>query len=107
MSRRVRGFTASAYGAASCRYRARVSEQPDQPEVRPLDVDGVAAVAVGTAVWAVLAVAALLLRDRLAAAGHDWWLWVCVAGVGLGLLGLPLVIRRSRAYRAAGDDEDG
>lgn len=79
-----------------------VSEPPDQPEqVRPLDVDGVAAVAVGTAVWALLAVAAFLLRDRLAAAGNEWWIWVCVAGAGLGLLGLPYVVRRSRSYRGA------
>lgn len=73
-------------------------------ELRPLDVDGVRAVAVGTVVWAVLAVVAFLFRDRLDAAGHGWWAWVCVAGAGLGLLGLPYVIRRARAYSSTGPD---
>ncbi len=75
---------------------------PDPQQPRPLDVDGVRAVAVGTVVWAVLAVLAFAMRDRLAEAGNGWWLWVCVTGAGLGLLGLPYVVRRARAYRDAG-----
>ena len=37
------------------------------PDVRPLDVDGITAVAVGTVAWAVALVVALVLRDQLAA----------------------------------------
>ncbi len=73
----------------------------EDPALQPLDVDGVRAVAAGTIVWAVLAVVAFALRDRLEAAGHGWWIWVCVAGAGLGLLGLLYVIRRARAYSAS------
>lgn len=81
-----------------------MSTDPDLSEpVQPLDVDGVTAVAVGTVAWAVLAVVAFALHDRLAAAGHEWWAWVCVAGAGLGLLGLPYVVHRSRSARAAPD----
>ena len=72
------------------------------PDVRPLDVDGVGAVAVGTVLWAIALVVTLLMRDRLVAAGNDWWIWVCVSGVALGLIGLPYVIRRRNAYRSAG-----
>lgn len=67
------------------------------PEVEPLDVDGVRAVAVGTAVWAALFLALLPFRGRLDEAGHAWWLWTCLAGTGLGLLGLEYCrVRRDR-----------
>ena len=82
------------------------SPAPARPAVdpallRPLDVDGVGAVAVGTAAWAVALVDAWLLRDRLEAAGNGWWVWVCLAGTVLGLIGLPYVVRRRSVYRAA------
>ncbi len=65
-----------------------------------VDADGVRAVAVGTIAWAVAAVVLwLFFRDRLAASGSSWWLWVCVTGCALGLLGLPYVLRRRAAYR--------
>jgi hypothetical protein len=67
----------------------------------PLDVDGVAAVAIGTVVWGVLLVACLLLRDPLAAAGRGWWWGVCLAGFLLGIPGLWFVRRRRDAYRRA------
>lgn len=69
-------------------------------ELAPLDVDGVRAVGVGTLVWAVLTVAALLGRDRLEESGHGWWLGVCVAGLGLGLVGVAIVTRRRRRLAA-------
>lgn len=72
----------------------------------PLDVDGVGAVAVGTAIFAALTVVALVLRERLSADGNGWWLWVAVTGTLLGLLGLPYVLRRQRVYRAAAAHQD-
>lgn len=66
----------------------------------PVDADGVMAVALGTAAWAVAGLVMLVFfRSDLAAAGDTWWLWVCVVGCGLGLLGLPYVIRRRNVYR--------
>ncbi len=62
--------------------------------MRPLDVDGLQAVTVGTALFAVVGVVLVALRDRLAAAGDTWWLGVAVSGVGLGLLGLLYCWRR-------------
>jgi MYXO-CTERM domain-containing protein len=71
------------------------------PEVAPLDVDGVAAVAVGTVLWAVALVACLIFRVPLSEAGNAWWTWVCAAGALLGLAGLWFVRRRRDAYRRA------
>ena len=71
------------------------------PETEPLDVDGVAAVVVGTAIWGVLLIVGLLLHTRLQAADRGWWIWVAVAGFLLGLAGLAFVVRRRNAYQAA------
>jgi Protein of unknown function (DUF2530) len=57
--------------------------------------------AVITAGWAVALVIMLALRARLPAS-EQWWIWTCVAGVGLGLFGLCYVprLKRSRARAA-------
>jgi len=71
------------------------------PDVAPLDVDGVRAVGIGTALWAVALLVTLALRGPLEAAGNGWWVWVCVSGVVLGLMGLVYVVRRRNAIRSA------
>ena len=57
-------------------------------------------VTVGTVLWAVAALVTFLLRHRLQAAGHGWWPWTCLAGVGLGLLGIEYC-RRRRAHSSS------
>ncbi len=71
------------------------------PAVRPLDVDGVGAVAALTVAWAVAAVVCWFFRDSLQAQGRGWWWWTCAAGTAFGVLGLPYVLARRKAYRAA------
>lgn len=66
-------------------------------DVAPLDVDGVRTVEVGTAAWLVAFVALLPFYGRLEDSGNQWWLWTCLAGFGLGLLGLEFCRRRRRA----------
>ena len=73
----------------------------DDIAVAPLDVDGVGAILVGTVAWTLALVLCLLLRDRLAADGHAWWTWVCLAAALMGLPGLWFVRRRRRVYAAA------
>jgi len=68
--------------------------------LEPLDVDGVAAIMVGTFVWGVALLACLLLRDQLSAGGRGWWVGACLAGFLLGLPGLWFVRRRRAAYAA-------
>jgi hypothetical protein len=71
------------------------------PAVRPLDVDGVRTIAVGTVLWAITFVVLALFRDNLDAQGVGWWLWTCLAGVGLGLLGLEYTRKRRDAIARA------
>ena len=64
--------------------------------VRPLDVDGTRTVLVGTLLWAAAFCVLLPFWDRLEAQGRLWWLWTCLVGVGLGLLGWEHCRRRAR-----------
>jgi hypothetical protein len=60
----------------------------------PVDVDGVAAITTGTVLWARAFLALLPFRSRLADHDVDWWLWTCIAGVGMGLWGIYYCRRR-------------
>lgn len=64
--------------------------------VRPLDVDGTRTVLVGTLLWAAAFCVLLPFWDRLEAQGRLWWLWTCLVGVGLGVLGWEHCRRRAR-----------
>ncbi|HEY6796706.1 MAG TPA: hypothetical protein VI248_18690 [Kineosporiaceae bacterium] len=57
---------------------------------------------VGTGIWAVLWLAALLLHGPLHEAGRDWWIWTPPAGIALGALGLRYLERREQQVRRAG-----
>jgi hypothetical protein len=74
---------------------------PQPPQVEPLDEDGVGAAAMGTILWAVALAVMIVLRDRLAASGAQWWIATAACGVGFGLLGLLYATRRRSAYRSA------
>ncbi len=65
--------------------------------VQPLDVDGVRTVEIGVGLWLVAFVALLPFYGRLQDSGRLWWLWTCLAGFGLGLLGLEYCRRRRKA----------
>ena len=70
-----------------------MSRAPRHPDPPPLETDDVKVVAVGTALWAV----ALVVLVVLALAGaevHAWWLWMCVTGIVLGLIGVRYASRR-------------
>lgn len=82
-------------------------EQPDRheighrsylvAEVGPLDVDGVRTVGIGSVLWLVGFVGLLPFYGRLADDGRAWWVWTCMAGAGLGLVGLEYCRRRRQA----------
>lgn len=69
-------------------------------EVKPLDLSGIPTVITGIVAWAVAFVVVLIFRDELAKDGLEWWLWVTVAGFGLGLIGLVYCRRRWSAIQA-------
>jgi hypothetical protein len=74
--------------------RLYVRSRQRRPDPAPLLTDDRATVLVGTAVWVVLLVAALIWHGRLSADGHGWWVWTPVAGIALGLYGLRYLRKR-------------
>jgi hypothetical protein len=73
----------------------------NQPAVHPFDVDGVRTVAIGTVMWAVAFVTLAVFREELDELGMGWFLWTCLAGVGMGLLGLEYTRKRRDAIARA------
>jgi hypothetical protein len=73
-----------------------------QAPVPALDIDGLAVVTVGTAIFGVASVILAFAYDWLAAQGHGSWLQISLAGFVLGLVGLAYCWRRRRRRRAAG-----
>lgn len=69
-------------------------------DVKPLDLSGIPSVTLGLAGWVVAFVVLLFLRDDLAARDEQWWLWVTVAGTGLGVIGLLYCRRRWAGIQA-------
>lgn len=74
-----------------------------EPALRPLDVDGTTTVAIGVALWGIAGLVLLVFfREQLVAEGRGWWLWTCLAGFGLGLLGWTYCRRRRDRALARG-----
>lgn len=81
-------------------------EQPTQHEigrrtyliapVEPLDVDGVRTVQVGTGIFVLAFLALVPFYGRLETDDRTWLLWMCLTGVGLGILGIEYCKRRRR-----------
>lgn len=79
-----------------------MNERPDATPadpLRPLDVDGVRAVVVGTVLWAIALVTCLVFTSRLREDGHLWWIATSVCGVVLGFAGIAYSLRRRAAIR--------
>lgn len=72
-------------------------------DVDPLDVDGVRTVQIGTALWGLAFLLLLPFTSRLREDGHLWWLWTCIAGFGLGLVGWDHCRRRRNVRRELED----
>ncbi|MGH3309813.1 MAG: DUF2530 domain-containing protein [Streptomyces sp.] len=67
----------------------------------PLEGPIMGTVFVGTAVWFVLFLAQLPFYGWYVDHGHDWFIWTCAAGAGLGVLGYWYVRARDRSLRRA------
>lgn len=63
-------------------------------------MDGVRTLGAGTVAWLVAFVVLLPFYGTLREQQRLWWLWTCLAGIGLGLLGLEYCRRRRNRLRS-------
>ena len=82
---------------------APTGEVPGRPT--PLDPPMVPFAVAGLVGWSAVGLVLLVFfRDWLARHGHTDWLWICLAGVAIGLVGLATMLRHDahRRRRRAG-----
>jgi hypothetical protein len=72
---------------------------PDLVTPPPVQINARRIVAAGTLLWFVAFVALLPFYDWLGDHSHRIWLWTCLAGWILGLLGLAIMLRHRKAGR--------
>ncbi|MEV6317426.1 DUF2530 domain-containing protein [Streptomyces sp. NPDC051776] len=76
---------------------------PRHKAPEPLEGNVVATITGGTALWFVLFLVQLPFYTWFEDNGHLWWLWTCLTGGGLGLVGIWYVRRREVSLRRAAD----
>ena len=70
-------------------------------ELKPLEVNGITAVTLGTGIWSVATLIMVLMRDQLEASGRGDWIAIGVCGIILGLLGMRYTKRRAARIERA------
>jgi len=79
--------------------RLTIEQIEADPALRSRDDDGVAAIAIGTAMW-ILALVAVLVWGSTWGVDTERWTLVCAIGALLGIPGLALVLGRRRRRRS-------
>ncbi|MFF5478972.1 DUF2530 domain-containing protein [Streptomyces sp. NPDC012935] len=75
------------------------SGSPKHEAPEPLEGPVVATITGGTILWFVLFVVQLPFYGWFDDRGQAWWVWTCLAGGGLGLIGIWYVRRRDAALK--------
>jgi hypothetical protein len=68
----------------------------DKTSLKPLEVNGITAVTVGTFAWMMTLILLLLSRSWLTETNRTHWIWISVSGIILGLLGYRYSTRRAK-----------
>ncbi|MDO4412915.1 DUF2530 domain-containing protein [Cutibacterium sp.] len=88
------------HGTAAGHYDGTVANEREhlltQANVAPVDANGVTVGIVGTIAFAVASIVCWAMFDHLTETGYRDWLWICLTGTGLGIVGTAYCWRRSR-----------
>lgn len=68
--------------------RLWLKDSERRPDPAPIKTDDRKAMLVGIGLWVVGLAVLLVFMVPLNIAGNGWWLWACVAGLALGLVGI-------------------
>jgi hypothetical protein len=82
-------------------FESGATNQRRGKELTPLEVNGITAVTLGTAIWSVATLIMVLMRDQLEASGRGDWIAIGVCGIILGLLGMRYTKRRAARIERA------
>jgi hypothetical protein len=82
---------------------AKWTPKHEAPE--PLEGPVVATITGGTILWFVLFVVQLPFYGWFDDRDLTWWVWTCLAGAGLGLIGIWYVRKRDAALKRAASQE--
>ncbi len=82
------------------------SGSPKREAPEPLEGPIVPTVVGGTILWFALFLVQLPFYGWFDDHGHTWWLWTCLAGAGLGLIGIWYVRRRDAAIKNAASAQE-
>lgn len=75
-------------GANVSPVRLWLKDSERRPDPAPIKTDDRKAMLVGIGLWVIGLAAVLVFMAPLSTAGNGWWLWTCVAGLALGIVGL-------------------
>jgi hypothetical protein len=73
----------------------------NKSELKPLEVNGITAVTLGTLLWLTSFVVLIFSRKWLIEHGHENWIWIAASGFALGLLGYRYTANRSKRIKKA------
>lgn len=68
--------------------RLFLKDSERRPDPAPVQSDDRKAFLVGIVLWILGLALVIVFLGPLTDGGHAWWLWTCVAGLVLGLIGL-------------------
>ena len=60
----------------------------NKSELKPLEVNGITAVTLGTLLWLTSFVVLIFSRKWLIENGHENWIWISASGLALGIMGI-------------------
>jgi hypothetical protein len=94
----------SFVGGTPKNFRSSGEKNLHGPELKPLEVNGITAVTLGTIIWLLVLVVLLLARNWLDENSRTHWIWIAGSGVVLGLLGYRYTTNRVKRLGLSRDD---
>lgn len=80
--------------------RIWLKDSERRPDPAPVATDDRAAMLAGIVLWVIALAGLLVALPWVVERELQWWLWTCVAGVGLGIIGLLYThARRDKSER--------
>ena len=72
----------------------------NKSELKPLEVNGITAVTIGTIIWSLSLVGLLASKSWLTQEGRSNWIWIALSGVCLGVLGYRYTTNRVKRIQS-------